>query len=171
MPSVLKPQAVPSSEIALFGQRSVHHLERELGVSPKISLVLLHHARPATCPRAGRRSGTETPKRPLLEAALALGQTEAGADACANLGVVQDVVGEVFGQVTQVRQSDEALGWAMTQDIASAASSGGSERAKTARCALPKSRRFYRNGPNKQKKAKKKRQKIGVTSMRHHSRE
>ena len=73
------------------------------------------------------------PKRPLLEAALALGQTEAGADACANLRVVQDVVDAVPGQVTKVRQSDEALGWAMTQDIASATSPGGSERAKTAR--------------------------------------
>ena len=69
------------------------------------------------------------PKRPLLEAALSLGQMEAGADACANLGVVQDVVDGVTGQVTKVRQSDEALGWAMTQDIASATSSGGSERA------------------------------------------
>ena len=48
------------------------------------------------------------PKRPLLEAALALGQTEADADACANLGVVQDVVDGVTGQVTKVRQSDEA---------------------------------------------------------------
>ena len=67
------------------------------------------------------------PKRPLLEAALGLGQT------CANLGVVQDAVDGVTGEVTKVRQSDEALGWAMTQDIASAASSGGSERAKTAR--------------------------------------
>ena len=73
------------------------------------------------------------PKRPLLEAALALGQTEAGAGACANLGVVQDVVDAVSGQVTKVRQSDKALGWAMTQDIASAVSSGSSERAKTAR--------------------------------------
>ena len=27
VPSVFKPQAVPSSEIALFGQRNVHHLE------------------------------------------------------------------------------------------------------------------------------------------------
>ena len=73
------------------------------------------------------------PKRHLPEAALGLGQTEAGADACANLGVVQDVVDGVTGKVTKVRQSDEALGWAMTQDIASATSSGGSERAKTVR--------------------------------------
>ena len=27
MPSVFQPQAVPSSEIALFGHRNVHHLE------------------------------------------------------------------------------------------------------------------------------------------------
>ena len=73
------------------------------------------------------------PKRPLLQAALDLGQSEAGADACANLSVVQDVVDAVTGKVTKVRQSDEALGWAMNQDIASATSSGGSERAKTAR--------------------------------------
>ena len=73
------------------------------------------------------------PKRHLLEAALSLGQSESGADACANLGVIQNVVDAVTGEVTKVRQSDEALGWAMTQDIASATSAGGSERAKTAR--------------------------------------
>ena len=73
------------------------------------------------------------PKRHLLDAALGLGQSAAGADACANLGVIQNVVDSVTGEVTRVRQSDEALGWAMTQDIATATSSGGSERAKTAR--------------------------------------
>ena len=73
------------------------------------------------------------PKRHLLDAALGLGQSAAGADACANLGVIQNVVDSVTGVVTRVRQSDEALGWAMTQDIATATSSGGSERAKTAR--------------------------------------
>ena len=70
------------------------------------------------------------PKRHLLEAALSLGQSAAGADACANLGVIQDVVDSVTGEVTRLRQSDEALGWAMTQDISTATSSGGSERAK-----------------------------------------
>ena len=79
------------------------------------------------------QAGALVPKRPLLNAALGLGQTEVGADACANLGVVQNVVDGVTGQVTKVRQSDETLGWAMTQDIASAASSGGLGRAKTAR--------------------------------------
>ena len=47
--------------------------------------------------------------------------------------MIQNVVDAVTGEVTKVRQSDEALGWAMTQDIASATSVGGSERAKTAR--------------------------------------
>ena len=73
------------------------------------------------------------PKRPLLEAALQLGQTEEGADARANLGVIQNVVDSEAGAVTRVRQSDEALGWAMAQEIASATSSGGSDRAKTTR--------------------------------------
>jgi len=72
-------------------------------------------------------------KRPLLEAALDLGQSAAGADAFANLGVIQNAVDNETGEVTRVRQSDEALCWAMTQDIASATSSGGSDRAKTAR--------------------------------------
>ena len=55
-------------------------------------------------------------------------------DACANPGVIQNVVDSETGEVTRVRQCDEALGWAMTQDIATATSSaGGSERAKTAR--------------------------------------
>ena len=49
------------------------------------------------------------PRRPLLEAALVLGQTAAGADACANLGVIQNVVDSETGEVTRVRQSDEAL--------------------------------------------------------------
>ena len=79
------------------------------------------------------QADTLVPKRPLLEAALGLGQSEAGAGACANLGVVQGVVDATAGQATKVRQSDEALNWAMTQDIASTTSSGGSERAKTVR--------------------------------------
>jgi hypothetical protein len=53
-------------------------------------------------------------KRPLLEAALCLGQSEAGADACANLGQVHDHVDAATGKVTKVRMGDEALNWAMT---------------------------------------------------------
>ena len=79
------------------------------------------------------RADALVPKRPLLEAALGLGQSEAGADACANLGLVQDIVDATTGKVTKVRQSDEALNWTMTQDIAPATSSGGSGRAKTVR--------------------------------------
>ena len=73
------------------------------------------------------------PKQPLIQAALALGQTEAGADACANPGVIQDIVDGVTGRVTKVRQSDETLCWALTQDIASATSTGGTERANAVR--------------------------------------
>ena len=53
-------------------------------------------------------------KRPLLEAALSLGQTDAGADACANLGEVQDRTDVSTGAVTKVRMGDEALNWALT---------------------------------------------------------
>ena len=58
------------------------------------------------------------PKRPLLEVALGLGQSEAGAGACANLGLVQGAVDAMAGKVTKVRKkSDKALNWAMTQGI------------------------------------------------------
>ena len=72
-------------------------------------------------------------KRPLPEAALSLGQTEAGAGACANLGEVQGRIDVATGAVSKVRIGDEVLNWAITQDIAWATSSGGTERAKTVR--------------------------------------
>ena len=72
-------------------------------------------------------------KRPVMEAALSLGQPEAGAGACANLGEVNDRVDVTTGVVAKVRMGHDILNWAMTQEIASASSSGGTERAKTVR--------------------------------------
>lgn len=71
----------------------------------------------------------------IMQAAVALGQTAAGADACANLGVMVDQVDAATGRTSKVRNCDALLNWALTQDIDSSTSAGGSPRAKAV-CAL-----------------------------------
>ena len=72
-------------------------------------------------------------KRPILDAAVALGQSAAGSSACANLGVTHDIVDPDTGMTTQKRLCDPLLNWALTQEISPSTTSGGSERALVVR--------------------------------------
>ena len=72
-------------------------------------------------------------KRSILEAAVALGQSAAGSEACANLGVVHDVIDPDTGKITQKRLYDPLLNWALTQEISPTTTAGGSERALAVR--------------------------------------
>ena len=72
-------------------------------------------------------------KRSILDAAVALGQTTAGPEACANLGVTHDVIDPDTGETTQKRLCDPLLNWPLTQEISPASTSGGSDRALAVR--------------------------------------
>ena len=64
---------------------------------------------------------------------MALGQSAAGSEACANLGVVHDVIDPDTGKITQKRLYDPLLNWALTQEISPTTTAGGSERALAVR--------------------------------------
>ena len=79
------------------------------------------------------QAGLLVATRSILESAVALGQTPAGSEACANLGEIRDVVGPDTGESMRKRLCDPLLNWALTQEISPASTSGGSDRAKTVR--------------------------------------
>ena len=79
------------------------------------------------------QAGLLVDKRSILGAAVALGQTTAGSEACANLGVTRDVIDPDTGETTQKRLCDPLLNWALTQEISPASTSGGSDRALAVR--------------------------------------
>ena len=72
-------------------------------------------------------------RRSILESAVSLGQTPAGSEACANVGEVHCVADPDNGATVRKRLCDPLLNWALTQEISPAATSGGTDRAKTVR--------------------------------------
>ena len=70
-------------------------------------------------------------KYDILNEAVALGNTAAGALACANLGVMKEVVDADTGKKVHVKDTDAELVWAMSQSIPASTSTGASDRART----------------------------------------
>ena len=70
-------------------------------------------------------------KYDVLEQAVALGNTPAGALACANLGVMKEERNPDTGKLENVKVADAELNWAMSQSIPATASTGASDRART----------------------------------------
>ena len=62
---------------------------------------------------------------------MALGNTAAGALACANLGVMKEEVDAETGKKVHVKETDAELIWAMSQSIPASTSTGASDRART----------------------------------------
>ena len=70
-------------------------------------------------------------KYDILEEAVALGNTAAGALACANLGVMKEEVDAETGVKVRFKETDAELIWAMSQSIPASTSTGASDRART----------------------------------------
>ena len=69
----------------------------------------------------------------VLEQAVALGNTPAGALACANLSVTTEEVNADTGKLGRYKTTDAELNWAMSQSIPASTTTGASDRARTAR--------------------------------------
>ena len=69
----------------------------------------------------------------LEQAVAALGNTPAGALACANLGVMKEEVNPDTGKLESIKVTGAELNWAMSQSIPASTSTGASDRVRTAK--------------------------------------